>query len=241
MLRRLLLFLAATAALPAAAPLPSTTAATLRPCNASNAKQQGWILRPALLLPRGHGRHLFALYAFANSTTTAPMGCIGSFWPSPHSSGYACEGGIRIAEVPLPWVGGAPSGKTDDLQAAQCANHSNTTFWGTGPAMHESITQSWTECCSLCARTPGCRAWDAALGKPPKPPAGNSVLVARQCRAQQAQSQPSKWHHLQTIATAAAATTTPSTASATRAPAATSLSDVGIGVQHHGRPCEDSD
>ena len=69
------------------------------------------------LLPRGDGR-LLALYAFANSTTTAPMGCIGAFWPSPHSSGYACEGGIRIAEVPLPWVrgrGGGSSGKTDEL------------------------------------------------------------------------------------------------------------------------------
>ena len=69
------------------------------------------------LLPRGDGR-LLALYAFANSTTTAPMGCIGAFWPSPRSSGYACAGGIRVAEVPLPWVrdrGGASSGKTDEL------------------------------------------------------------------------------------------------------------------------------
>ena len=40
-----LLLLAATAAPPAAAP-PSATAATLRPCNATHAKQQGWILRP---------------------------------------------------------------------------------------------------------------------------------------------------------------------------------------------------
>ena len=60
--------------------------------------------------------------------------------------------------------------------AVQCSNYSNSTMFGTDPAFHECITTTFAECCSMCAQTPRCQAWDAAVTGKPRPPYGNCWL-----------------------------------------------------------------
>ena len=49
-----------------------------------------------------------------------------------------------------------------------CSNYSTSVLYGTGPELHACQTESFGQCCTLCVETPGCRAWDAHLGKTPK-------------------------------------------------------------------------
>jgi hypothetical protein len=66
--------------------------------------------------------------------------------------------------------------KTDDDIATKlfrspnitCSNYSTSVLYGTGPELHACQTESFGQCCTLCVETPGCRAWDAHLGKTPK-------------------------------------------------------------------------